>query len=95
MWAFVLSVAGWILAALLVLLILWAVYVLYRRYFFVLPFLSDCTVHVLIIKRRIFRLLDSFVALAASFLLNPVVRKKQKEQTSDTIFATNNIASPE
>ena len=36
MWAFVLSVAGWILAALLAIFILWAVYVLYRRYFFVL-----------------------------------------------------------
>jgi len=31
MWAFVLSVAGWIFAALLLLLVLWAVYVLYRR----------------------------------------------------------------
>jgi len=31
MWAFVLSVAGWIFAAILVLLVLWTVYVLYRR----------------------------------------------------------------
>ena len=34
MWAFVLSVAGWIFAAILVLLVLWTVYVLYRRLFF-------------------------------------------------------------